>query len=222
VKLSRRGFLGAAGGTGLALTLANCGLDASPGQTAELLRSQAPLPEAFKAPLPIPPVKKPIRTQAGVDYYRVVQQKASLEILPGLKTEVLGYDGLLPGPTFDVRSGKTTVIEQVNQLDIPTVVHLHGGHTPATSDGWPLDLLMPNGEHHDHTGHSGMTGGDVKTGNRTYTYPNTQRAATLWYHDHRMDYTAPQVYRGLFGLHLIRDDEEEQCLCQQGIARSHW
>ena len=46
-------------------------------------------------------------------------------------------------------------------------------------------------------------------GQRTYTYPNTQRAATLWYHDHRMDFTAPQVYRGLFGLHLVRDAEED-------------
>ena len=55
-----------------------------------------------------------------------------------------------------------------------------------------------------------MAGGDMKMGSRTYTYPNTQRAATLWYHDHTMDYTAPQVYRGLFGLHLIRDDEEDR------------
>ncbi len=187
MKLSRRGFLTVAGGTGAALTLTNCGLNPSPAQAGELLRSQAPLPEPFKVPLPIPPVKKPVRSEAGVDYYRVVQRKASLEILPGLTTEVLGYDGLLPGPTFDVRSGRTTVVEQVNQLDVPTAVHLHGGHTPAESDGWPLDLLMPPGDHQ----------------------PNTQRAATLWYHDHRMDYTAPQVYRGLFGFHLIHDDEED-------------
>jgi spore coat protein A, manganese oxidase len=37
-----------------------------------------------------------------------------------------------------------------------------------------------------------------------------QPAATLWYHDHRMDFTGPQVYRGLAGFHLIRDDDEEQ------------
>jgi FtsP/CotA-like multicopper oxidase with cupredoxin domain len=61
-----------------------------------------------------------------------------------------------------------------------------------------------------------MTGGDVRTGSRTYTYPNTQRAATLWYHDHRMDYTAPQVYRGLFGLHLIRDEEEDRLALPHG------
>ena len=209
MKLSRRGFLTVAGSTGAALTLTNCDLNPSPAQAGELLRSQAPLPEPFKVPLPIPPVKKPVRSEAGVDYYRVVQRKASLEILPGLMTEVLGYDGLLPGPTFDVRSGRTTVVEQVNQLDVPTAVHLHGGHTPAASDGWPLDLLMPPGDHQSHSGHHTMPGGDVMTGSQTYTYPNTQRAATLWYHDHRMDYTAPQVYRGLFGFHLIRDDEED-------------
>ena len=96
--MSRRGFLAVAGGTGAALTLTNCGSAAKPAQAGELLRSKAPLPEPFKVPLPIPPVKKPIRTDTSADYYRVVQRKANLEILPGLKTEVMGYDGLLPGP----------------------------------------------------------------------------------------------------------------------------
>ncbi|MFI5730622.1 multicopper oxidase family protein [Kribbella sp. NPDC051587] len=205
MKLSRRTLLAA---TGAAVTLSGCGLDASPAQSGELLRSKAKLPQPFTVPLPISPVKKP--TTPG--RYRVVQRKASLEILPGLKTEVLGYDGLFPGPTFDVRSGQTTVVEQVNELDVPTALHLHGGHTPAASDGWPLDLLMPAGMQHDHSGHHDMNmqGGVMTMGSRTYTYPNTQRAATLWYHDHRMDYTAPQVYRGLFGLHLIRDEEEDR------------
>ncbi|TDW15999.1 multicopper oxidase family protein [Kribbella kalugense] len=208
MKLSRRGFLVATA----ALTLTSCGQEAKPAQAGELLRSKAKLPAPFQVPLPIPPVKKPLRSDAKADYFRVVQRKASIEILPGLKTEVMGYDGLLPGPTFDVRSGRTTVVEQVNQLDVSTVVHLHGGHTPAPSDGWPLDMIMPtNGEH------SGQhMAGDMSMGSRTYTYPNTQRAATLWYHDHTMDYTAPQVYRGLFGLHIIRDDEEDNLPLPKG------
>ena len=37
----------------------------------------------------------------------------------------------------------------------------------------------------------------------------TQRAATLWCHDHRMDFTGPAVYRGLAGFHLVRDDLED-------------
>jgi spore coat protein A len=196
-----------------ALTLTSCGQEAKPAQAGELLRSKAKLPAPFQVPLPIPPVKKPVRSDAKADYYRVVQRKASLEILPGLKTEVMGYDGLLPGPTFDVRSGRTSVVEQINQLDVSTVVHLHGGHTPAPSDGWPLDMIMPaNGGHDSHH----MSGGDMSMGSRTYTYPNTQRAATLWYHDHTMDYTAPQVYRGLFGLHVIRDDEEDNLPLPKG------
>ncbi|WP_436499449.1 multicopper oxidase family protein [Actinokineospora sp. HUAS TT18] len=44
---------------------------------------------------------------------------------------------------------------------------------------------------------------------RQYVYPCDQRAATLWYHDHRMDFTGPQVYRGLAGFHLITDDEDD-------------
>lgn len=206
--LSRRGFLGVAG---MAVGVAGCGLDFKPSQSAELLKSEVPLPEAFAVPLPIPSVAKPIRTANGVDHYRITQRKAKLELLPGLRTEVLGYDGQFPGPTFDVRSGRTIAVEQVNQLDVPTVVHLHGGHTPSASDGWPTDLLNPvggmPGGHQHHGGHA--MPGDVREGRRTYTYPNEQRAATLWYHDHRMDFTAPQVYRGLVGLHLIRDAEED-------------
>ena len=38
----------------------------------------------------------------------------------------------------------------------------------------------------------------------------SQRAATLWYHDHRMDFTGPSVYRGLAGFHLIRDGVEDR------------
>jgi spore coat protein A len=49
----------------------------------------------------------------------------------------------------------------------------------------------------------------VTQGEREYEYPNGQRAATLWYHDHRVDFTGPQVWRGLAGLYLLRDDEEE-------------
>ena len=203
---TRRRFLGGALGAGVALALPGCGIDLLPGQTGELLRSEVPLPEPYAVPLPVPPVKKPVRTVGGVDHYQIVQREAEVEVLPGLRTKILGYDGLFPGPTFDVRSGRGVVVEHVNRLAVPTSVHLHGGHTPAASDGWPLDLVLPQG-YQDHHGAGGT--GDVSQVRRAHSYPNSQRAATLWYHDHRMDFTAPQVYRGLFGLHLIRDAEED-------------
>ena len=51
---------------------------------------------------------------------------------------------------------------------------------------------------------------------REYIYANDQRAATLWYHDHRMDFTAPQVWRGLAGFYILRDAEEERLHLPRG------
>jgi spore coat protein A len=207
-KLSRRRFLALVGGTGAAAVLVSCGVDLSTGQTAELLRSEVPLPHPFRVPLPIPPVKQPSRTDGTTDYYEITQREASMEILPGLQTPIFGYDGRFPGPTIESRSGRSTVVRHVNELPVPIVVHLHGGNTPAASDGYPVDLVLPtNGQVHDWM-HNGMTG-DIAQGSKDYEYPLDQRAATLWYHDHRMDFTGPQVYRGLAGFHLVRDDEED-------------
>jgi FtsP/CotA-like multicopper oxidase with cupredoxin domain len=50
---------------------------------------------------------------------------------------------------------------------------------------------------------------DSVVGQREYVYPMQQRAATLWYHDHRMGYTGQAVWRGLAGFHIVRDDEED-------------
>ena len=44
----------------------------------------------------------------------------------------------------------------------------------------------------------------VHQGLKDYHYPLDQPAATLWYHDHRMDFTGPQVYRGLAGRSIRR------------------
>ncbi len=44
---------------------------------------------------------------------------------------------------------------------------------------------------------------------REYGFPLDQRATMLWYHDHRMDFTAPAIWRGLAGLHFVRDDVED-------------
>ncbi|CAN5216489.1 multicopper oxidase family protein [soil metagenome] len=102
------------------------------------------------------------------------------------------------------------MVRHRNELPVPTVVHLHGGRTPPGSDGYPTDLIMPKGKGHSHSmgGHSSMDMGNSHY-SRDYTYPNEQRGATLWYHDHRMDFTGPQVWRGLAGFHIIRDDEDD-------------
>ena len=44
---------------------------------------------------------------------------------------------------------------------------------------------------------------------RDYRYPLQQRASTLWYHDHTMDFTGPNVYRGLAGFFIVGDDQDD-------------
>ena len=42
-----------------------------------------------------------------------------------------------------------------------------------------------------------------------YEYPNQQDACMLWYHDHAIGQTRLNVYAGLAGAYIIRDDEED-------------
>ncbi len=40
-------------------------------------------------------------------------------------------------------------------------------------------------------------------------YPNDQAARTLWYHDHALGTTRLNIYAGLAGFYIIRDEDEE-------------
>jgi spore coat protein A len=211
-RLSRRRFLGLTGGAGALVVagLAGPRLFRSAAATGELLVSEVPLPAPFQVPLPIPAVLAPVARALDADRYEIVQRQATAEILPGLRTPIWGYQGTFPGPTIESRSGRTAIIKHRNELPVPTVVHLHGGRTPPESDGYTTDLVLPAGgtytahSHGMHDPHAIVTEGE-----RDYVYPLQQRASTLWYHDHRMDFTGPAVYRGLAGFHLVRDAEED-------------
>lgn len=179
-----------------------------------------PVIPSFAQPLTIPPVLQPVRSDASTDYYQMTQEEAQVEILPGLKTTIWSYNGSFPGPTIMARHSRRAVVTVTNKLPLlgatkaayvcgdmgamampglpaltlaqkagATVTHLHGGVTPPASDGYATDLV-PVGT------------------SRDYVYPNQQRAATLWYHDHAMDTTAYHNYMGLSGLYIIHDDEE--------------
>ncbi|HEY4453739.1 MAG TPA: multicopper oxidase domain-containing protein [Pseudonocardiaceae bacterium] len=215
--LTRRALLDVAGGAVAATALGFAvPVLASTTEPGNLLPSLLPLPSPFQVPLPIPPVLDPARhpDYPDADFYEVTERVATVEIVPGTRTEIWGTNGLFPGPTIVSRSGRRTVVRRHNTLPVPTVNHLHGGHVPSLSDGFPTDLVYPVG-----MPQMTMTGSmpgmpadphaTISVGYRDYDYPMTQRAATLWYHDHRMGFTAPDNWHGLAGFHLIRDDEEQ-------------
>jgi FtsP/CotA-like multicopper oxidase with cupredoxin domain len=60
-------------------------------------------------------------------------------------------------------------------------------------DGWPLDFILP-GTYRDHLIPN------IVPDNDSNEWPST-----LWYHDHTIDYTASNVYRGLAGMSLHFD-----------------
>jgi spore coat protein A len=143
-----------------------------------------------------------------VDRYEIRQTVGTQQFLPDTPTEIWGYNGTFPGSTIEARRGRPVVMTHRNELTVPTVAHLHGGVIPPEEDGYPVDFLTPAADPAlaEHARH-GVAG--IAIGSRDYVYANDQAAATLWYHDHRMEFTGPQLYMGLAGFYLIRDDVED-------------
>lgn len=83
------------------------------------------------------------------------------------------------------------------ELTAATVVHLHGALTNGHNDGWAHNVALPGGV-------------------TRCTYPNRQEATTLWYHDHAMAVTRFNVFAGLSGFYIIRDDQEARLRLPSG------
>ena len=183
--------------------------------------------------LPIPPrrvITEPTRFNVRVE---TAQHRFHRELPP---SHVWTYDGHLPGPTIEVRRGVPVEVRWDNRIEgtlpvtvvrapayeaggVPvqclpgrsgglpdpsatalpgfSVVHVHGAVTHATSDGWTENLATPGQQALD-------------------AYPNDQRAALLWYHDHVMGVTRYSVYAGLAGLWILRDDRERELDLPEG------
>lgn len=118
-----------------------------------------------------------------------------------------GFDGTTPGPTFQARYGEPILVRRFNDLPpigvnkvgfaLPsTSTHLHNGHTASESDGNPQDWIDP-GEFWDH-----------HYGNFPSGFDPREKLTTLWYHDHRLDFTATNVYAGLDGFYLLFDEQD--------------
>ncbi|WP_269773915.1 outer spore coat copper-dependent laccase CotA [Bacillus siamensis] len=178
--------------------------------------------EKFADELPIIETLKPQKKSDGSTYYEVTMKECFHKLHRDLPpTRLWGYNGLFPGPTIDVNQGESIYVKWMNDLpdkhflpvdhtihhsesghqepDVRTVVHLHGGETPPDSDGYP---------------EAWFTRDFKETGpyfeKEVYHYPNKQRGALLWYHDHAMAATRLNVYAGLAGMYIIRERKEKQ------------
>jgi spore coat protein A len=143
----------------------------------------------YQVDLHIPPTLQPTSTTATEVHYDLAIREGRAEIVPGTLTPVYGYEGVYPGPTIRARKGRNSIVRVTNRLSFNQNIHLHGGLTPAAFDGHPMQLIAP---------------GD----SFIYRYPNTQDAATLWYHDHAHGLSARTMFYGLAGFYIVEDDLE--------------
>ena len=131
----------------------------------------------------------------------------SCKQFPG--TWFLSYNGSIPGPTIHVPSGHESLVRFNNKINYkgyfsgayapcsttagrqgrPFSVHLHGSASLPGYDGWAEDETCY---------------GETKD----YVYPNN-RPTTGWYHDHAMDITSDNAYRGLAGMYVITSKQKE-------------
>ncbi len=167
-------------------------------------------------PLPIP------RELTGAELTIPIRE-AEVQALPGRKTRMWTYGGSFPGPTIRRPAGRRTSVTFLHELPKSVgelTVHLHGGHNRTQFDGQPGGLTPSHATSFYCHIPSGLTprqsGNDVLIepgGRRTYVYDlfengEPERAAFQWYHDHRLDHTAQNVWRGLAGMWIIDDEFE--------------
>ena len=179
----------------------------------------------FVDPLPIPEIAQPVDHRPSPEnaalklpYYRIPMRPIESRLHRDLKpTRLWAYGSSSPGPTFEVRSGEGILVEWANELptqhflpidhtihgaeadkpEVRAVVHLHGAKAPADSDGYPDKWYVPGKS-------------------ATYYYPNRQDAAMLWYHDHALGINRLNIFAGLLGVYLVRDEFEDSLNLPRG------
>ena len=172
--------------------------------------------------LPIPKIAQPEKqcdTKDNELYYHITMKETKHRFHKCFPlTTVWGYNGMVPGPTFEVEKDVAIKVKWVNELpeehflpidhtlhgtmdtpEVRTVVHLHGANVAADSDGHPDAWYTKDYEYVGHTFQR-----------KVYEYTNHQPSATMWYHDHAIGITRLNVYAGLAGFYLIRDKLESR------------
>jgi FtsP/CotA-like multicopper oxidase with cupredoxin domain len=148
--------------------------------------------------------------------YQFNQRQFTTSFSPNLPAQtVWGFDDgtgtRSPGPTYKAFYGSPQLTRNINSLPSITeknntgfgmasvTTHLHNAHNPSESDGNPCDFY-PAGHFCD------QYYPNVLAGFNSTNAPNgdiNESLATLWYHDHRVDFTSQNTYKGLFGFYCL-------------------
>jgi len=133
---------------------------------------------------------------AAKDVKQLTVRELDFEILPKLPSPFLAYAAEAGGkrllnPTLLARPGDRIKLRMINRLKQPTIVHWHGLTNDERNDGFGNYQVGP-GKYFD------------------YDFTVRDRAANYWYHPHPHDIAGEQAYKGLAGLLIVKDDDEEK------------
>jgi bilirubin oxidase len=105
---------------------------------------------------------------------------------------------------------------------VPMVPHLHGAHVTQDSDGYPEAWFLPaamnipgnfakwGSKYQQFKAEAEAAYGQTwEPGTSVFQYPNDQRAATLWFHDHSLGMTRANVYAGPAGFYILRGGDTD-------------
>jgi FtsP/CotA-like multicopper oxidase with cupredoxin domain len=117
--------------------------------------------------------------------FELTVQGTTWELLPGVETAAVTFNGTVPGPTIRVTEGDTVEVTVRNELDESTSIHWHGLHVPNDQDGV-----------------AGVTQAPIGPG-ETFTYRFVApHAGTFMYHAHG-DRSREQIDAGLYAPLII-------------------
>lgn len=138
---------------------------------------------AFQNQLAIPALAQS-HMENGEKVFDLTAQQGEVQLLPGQKTTILGFNGGYLGPTIRVNTGDKIRMNVTNSLSDPTTVHWHGMHLPPAMDGGPHQAIDAGANWQPY-----------------WTIEN--EASTMWYHPHLMGKTGEQVYKGMAGMFIV-------------------
>ena len=157
--------------------------------TAGIRLSSVAFAQAAENPLRIPTAEQGSLAGNTRSFQLELRQGSSV-FLPDTTTATLGINGDYLGPTLRFRRNEQVSLQITNQIGEPSTLHWHGFHIPTTEDGGPHQVI----ENSD-------------TWNPQFTV--VQFAGTFWYHSHMLNTAGEQVYRGLAGMIIVDDDEQQ-------------
>ena len=184
-------------------------------------------PQPTRLPQPQFGEARPLAHQAFLDfppqrYYEMSEQEGTAIMHPQLPPQTIwGFNGRTPGPLIVEKYGVlgspgdgSVLLRLRNNLPplenggfgFPSVTeHLHNGHTPLESDGFPC-FFMERGQFYDH--HYPNVYAGVKSTHEALGGDIREAMHTLWYHDHRIDHTAENTYKGLAGAYILFNEKD--------------